>query len=70
MPDGKVNTLSEKSMRELWWAYRRLEHPSFAARSSNVPAEPIEEAISLLPSAWQVRLNETLKANTYRTVRD
>ncbi len=69
MPEGNINTLSDKSMQELRWSYQRLEHPSFSARLSNVLAEPIEEAISLLPKDWQIRSDKTLKANTYRTVR-
>ncbi len=60
--------LSAGEMNELRWAYRNLEHPSFAARLSNLLAEPIEEAISLLPKRWKQRFNKTLKANSYRTV--
>jgi len=56
-------------MMELRWSYQNLEHPSLAARLSNLLAEPIEEAISLLPKNWKSRLDRTLKANSYRTVR-
>ena len=62
-------TLTRREMGELRWAYDNLEHPSLAARLSTVLAEPIEEAISLLPKNWKKRLDKTLKANSYRTVR-
>jgi hypothetical protein len=61
--------LTEHEMVQLRWAYRNLEHPSLAARLSNLLAEPIEEAISLLPKPWKRRLDEILKANSYRTVK-
>jgi len=60
--------LQDGEMDELRWAYNNLEHPSLAARLSNLLAEPIEEAISLLPKDWQKRWNRTLKSNTYKTV--
>lgn len=60
--------LQDAEMEELRWAYTNLEHPSLAARLSNLLAEPIEEAIGLLPKSWQKRWNRTLKANTYKTV--
>lgn len=65
--DNKILTKGE--MHQLRWAYENLEHPSLAARLSNLLAEPIEEAVSLLPKAWKKRLDKTLKANSYRTVK-
>ena len=44
--------LQDGEMDELRWAYQNLEHPSLAARLSNLLAEPIEEAISLSCSAY------------------
>ncbi|MCB1858462.1 MAG: EcsC family protein [Gammaproteobacteria bacterium] len=61
--------LSDQEMRELHWAYTNLEHPSLAARLSNLLAEPLEELFSLLPKSWKMRLDKALKANSYRTVR-
>jgi hypothetical protein len=61
--------LSENELKELRWAYQQLEHPSLASRLSSQLAEPIEELIALLPKHWQKRLEKTLMANTYRTVR-
>ena len=61
--------LTRREMRELQWSYENLEHPSLAARLSTLLAEPIEEAISLLPKNWKKRLDKTLKENSYRTVR-
>jgi hypothetical protein len=69
MKPGDNTRLSDREMMELRWAHQHLEHPSLAARMSNILAEPIEEAISLLPKTWKKRLDKTLKANSYRTVR-
>lgn len=69
MSQGDNTGLSDHEMVQLRWAYENLEHPSLAARLSNLLAEPIEEAISLLPKAWKSRLDETLRANSYTTVR-
>lgn len=69
MSQGDNTGLSDHEMAQLRWAYENLEHPSLAARLSNLLAEPIEEAIELLPKNWKIRLDKTLKANSYRTVR-
>ncbi len=69
MPQGESITLSRREMAELRWAYENLEHPSLAARLSNLLAEPIEDAISLLPKTWKKRLGNALKTNSYLTVR-
>ena len=69
MTEGEIAPLSDQAMKELRWAYKQLEHPSLASRLSNQLAEPLEELIELLPQTWQVRIDKTLKANTYRTVR-
>ncbi len=59
MTQGDNTRLSSREMMELRWSYQNLEHPSLAARLSNLLAEPIEEAISLLPKtgnhAWTGR---------------
>jgi len=69
MTQGDNARLSKREMMELSWAYQNLEHPSLAARLSNLLAEPIEEAVSLLPKTWKTRIDKTLKANSYRTVK-
>lgn len=69
MTQGDNARLSKHEMMELSWAYQNLEHPSLAARLSNLLAEPIEEAVSLLPKTWKARIDKTLKANSYRTVK-
>ncbi len=62
-------SLTVPEMKQLRWAYKQLEHPSLAARMSNLLAGPIEEMISMLPKTWQNQMSKTLKANTYRTLR-
>jgi hypothetical protein len=55
--------------RELAWAYERLEHPSLAARLSDVLASPFEEAMKLVPRRWKQRLDHTVETNMYRTLK-
>lgn len=62
-------SLSNAEMVEFRWAYKNLEHPSLAARLSNLLAEPIEEVVSLLPVTWRTRMDKVIKANSYRTVK-
>lgn len=52
------NSLPEADLAELEWAHRHLEHPSFAARLSNVIGTPIEQALRLLPQSWYKRVDE------------
>lgn len=52
------NCFSEGDLNDLAWAYRHLEHPSFAARLSSVIGVPIEQAIHLLPKTWYQRVEE------------
>ncbi|MGD2118130.1 MAG: EcsC family protein [Chromatiales bacterium] len=51
--------ISEADMQLLEQAYWRLEHPSLAARLSNVVGTPIEVAMQLLPRSWYRRLHQT-----------
>jgi hypothetical protein len=55
--------------RELAWAYERLEHPSLAARLSDVLASPFEEAMKLIPRRWKKRLDHAVETNMYRTLK-
>jgi hypothetical protein len=55
--------LAAQDREELRWAYRHLEHPSFAARLSNVIGTPIEQGVKLLPQNWYQRLNSALEAS-------
>ncbi|MBS1212702.1 MAG: hypothetical protein H6R26_1319 [Proteobacteria bacterium] len=50
--------LTEQELADLAWAYQCLEHPSFAARLSNVIGVPIERGLQLLPKSWYRRLDE------------
>jgi len=55
--------------RELAWAYERLEHPSLAARLSDVLASPFEEAMKLMPRRWKRRMDYAVETNMYRTLK-
>lgn len=54
----KRNRLTEQELADLVWAHHCLEHPSFAARLSNVIGVPIEQGLQLLPKSWYRRLDE------------
>ena len=49
--------LSDADLVSLRWAYQHLEHPSFAARLSNLIGTPIEQGLKLLPTHWYRRLD-------------
>jgi hypothetical protein len=61
--------LPAEAARELAWSYERLEHPSLAARLSDVLASPFEEVMKLLPKRWKQRLDRNVEANMYRTLK-
>jgi hypothetical protein len=57
--------LPEQAMTELRRSYRQLEHPSFAARLSDVLASPFEEALALLPVNWRRRLDYSVESSLH-----
>lgn len=62
--EGRVTTLpvalnsglAQEDFDDLRWAYRHLEHPSLAARLSNMLGTPIEAGFKLLPRHWYRRV--------------
>jgi hypothetical protein len=52
-----VMTMEPADLEILRLARGRLEHPSFAARLSNVVGTPVDVALHLLPSGWYRRLH-------------
>ncbi len=54
--------LSRTDEVSLIQAYQHLEHPSFAARLSNVVGTPMEMALELLPRAWKWRIQRGAEA--------
>ncbi len=61
--------LPEPAARELAWSYERLEHPSLAARLSDVLASPFEEVMKLMPRRWKRRLDHGVETNMYRLLK-
>ena len=57
--------LTDAEMDELRSAYQSLEHPSFAARLSDVLATPIEEMLSLLPKNWRRKVEHGAQNSAY-----
>ncbi len=68
MTDVITGGLSEQETAELRWAFQHLEHPSLAARLSNVLAVPIEEGLALLPTHWRRRLEQAAQASIHRSL--
>jgi hypothetical protein len=62
------SSLSAEEVAQLRWAHQHLEHPSLAARLSNIIGTPIEQGLRLLPASWYQRLDTTLDAVTCKTL--
>lgn len=56
MSDGTISVLTSEELAELRWAYDHLEHPSLAARLSDLLATPVDGGLKLLPDRWQRRV--------------
>ncbi len=61
--------LPSHAARELAWSYERLEHPSLAARLSDVLASPLEATMKLIPRRWKQRVDHAVETNMYRTLK-
>lgn len=57
MSQHVLKALEPEDRQALELAYRQLEHPSLAARITNVVGTPIEIALQLLPQDWYDRLH-------------
>jgi hypothetical protein len=57
-----------EELEQLRWANRRLEHPSLAARLSNIIGSPIEQGMRLLPANWYKRLDAALDASIQKSL--
>jgi hypothetical protein len=55
--------LQPNELADLVWAYQHLEHPSFAARLSNLIGSPIEQGFKLLPKSWYQRLDSAVESS-------
>jgi hypothetical protein len=61
--------LPSEAARELAWSYERLEHPSLAARLSDVLATPFAETMKLMPRRWKKELDRRVENNMYRVLK-
>jgi hypothetical protein len=66
VPQNLPKNLPAHAARELVWSYRQLEHPSFAARLSDVIASPIGEGMKLLPRDWRKRIDRGVELSMTR----
>jgi len=49
---------SDEDLAALETAYRALEHPSFAARATELLGVPIEYGLKKLPAGWQIKVRK------------
>lgn len=54
--------MTEADRKCLEGAYEHLEHPSFAARLTNVVGTPIEMGLKLLPASWYLQLHRATES--------
>jgi len=69
MTTTTLEGLTEQESAELQWAYQHLEHPSLAARLSDVLASPIEEGLALLPKKWRKRVERSAMASIHQALK-
>jgi hypothetical protein len=64
----RPSSLAPEDRETLWLAYRRLEHPSLAARLTSRLGGPIEKFFETLPSAWYRSLHGAVQASLKRAL--
>lgn len=64
----RAKKLKDDELADLHWAYQRLEHPSFAARLSNLIGTPIEHGFKLLPKSWYQRLDAAVESSIRKSL--
>ena len=64
----QLKELEIQELKDLIWAHRRLEHPSFAARLSHVIGSPIEQGFKLLPKSWYQRLDAAVEISIRKSL--
>lgn len=55
-----------QDLDDLHWAYRHLEHPSFAAKLSNLLGVPMEQAMGMLPKKWKSVVQSAVESSLRR----
>jgi hypothetical protein len=64
----KSKELDIQELKDLIWAHKHLEHPSFAARLSNVIGSPIEQGFKLLPKSWYRRMDAAVELSILKSL--
>jgi hypothetical protein len=64
----RIKELESEEIEDLIWAHSHLEHPSFAARLSNLIGSPIEQGFKLLPKRWYQRLDATVELSIRKSL--
>jgi hypothetical protein len=59
---GNARQMTAEDLAALREAAEHLEHPSLAARLSNVVGTPIEMALQMLPRRWYRRIHRTAES--------
>lgn len=64
----RIKELESEEIKDLIWAHNHLEHPSFAARLSNLIGSPIEQGFKLLPKRWYQRLDAAIELSIRKSL--
>lgn len=64
----RTKELEPEEIEDLIWAHKHLEHPSFAARLSNLVGSPIEQGFKLLPKRWYERLDAVVELSIRKSL--
>jgi hypothetical protein len=64
----QLKKLEIQELKDLIWAHKHLEHPSFAARLSNVIGSPIEQGFKLLPKSWYQYLDSAVELSIRKSL--
>jgi hypothetical protein len=64
----KLKELEIQELKDLIWAHKHLEHPSFAARLSHVIGSPIEQGFKLLPKSWYRALDGAVELSIRKSL--
>lgn len=65
MPAAALPGIDEATLAR---AHAALEHPSFAARLTNVIGTPIDVGLRLLPTSWHRRMHQTTEAAIHKAL--
>ena len=69
MTEVLTAVLTDEEAAELSWAYDHLEHPSLAAKLSDILASPIDAGLSLLPRRWKLSIERIAISSIHQALK-